>query len=117
RNHYSAEFCERVAFFDAAGTGVNGATRTVTGDRAEFIGRNGAISAPAAMSRVRLSGKAGAGLDAWAAAQVSFELAAGQECEIVFTLGAGRDAEDASSRVRRFRGSAAAREALQAVWH
>ena len=116
RNPYSAEFGERVAFFDAAWSGVNDATRTVTGDRAEFIGRNGTFSRPAAMSRVRLSGKVGAGLDACAAIQVSFELTPGQECEIVFTLGAGRDAEDAGNLVRRFRGSAAAREALQAVW-
>jgi cellobiose phosphorylase len=116
RNPYSSEFGERVAFFDAAWSGVNDATRSVTGDRAEFIGRNGIFTAPAAMARVRLSGRTGAGLDACAAIQVSFELAAGQACEIVFTLGAGHDAADASGLVRRFRGSAASRDALQAVW-
>ena len=115
-NHYSAEFGERVAFFDASWSGLHGVTRTVTGDRAEFIGRNGMFSAPAAMSRTRLSGKVGAGLDACAAIQVSFELAAGEECEIVFTLGAGQNADAASGLVRRFRGSTAAREALRAVW-
>ena len=116
RNPYSAEFGEQVAFFDAAWSGVSDVTRTVTGDRAEFIGRNGTFATPAAMNRVRLSGKLGAGLDACAAIQVTFELAAGQECEIIFTVGAGRDARDAGNRARRFRGSAAAREALQAVW-
>ncbi|HLA28546.1 MAG TPA: glycosyl hydrolase family 65 protein [Syntrophales bacterium] len=68
------------------------------------------------MTRVRLSGRVGAALDPCAAIQVSFELAAGQEREIIFRLGVGRDADDAGSLVRRFRGSAAARTALEAVW-
>jgi cellobiose phosphorylase len=69
------------------------------------------------MTRARLSGKVGPALDPCAAIQIPFELAAGQEREIVFVLGAGRDAEDARSLVRRFSGSAGAQEALQAVWH
>ena len=104
RNPYNTEFPDRVAFFD-----VDDATRTVTGDRAEFIGRNGTLANPAAMARTRLSGKVGAALDPCAAIQVAFELADGQEREIVFRLGAGRDAEDASNLVHRFRGAAAAR--------
>jgi cyclic beta-1,2-glucan synthetase len=51
---------------------------------------------PAAMLRTRLSGKVGAALDPCAAIQVNFDLAAGQEREIVFRLGAGQDAEDAA---------------------
>ena len=68
------------------------------------------------MFRSWLAGKAGAALDPCAAIQVPFELAGGQEREIVFTLGMGQDAEDATSLVRRFRGSGAARGALEAVW-
>ena len=113
RNPYSSEFGERVAFFDASWSGLKSATRTFSGDRAEFIGRNGNSSAPAALSRVRLSGKVGAGLDACAAMQISFELAAGDECEIVFTIGAGRDAEDAGNLIRRFRGSTGSRIAAR----
>ena len=90
--------------------------RTISGDRAEFLGRNGTLRAPAAMMHSRLSGKVGAALDPCAAIQVSFELAAGQEREIVFRLGEGRDADDASNLVRRFRDSTAARDALEAVW-
>ena len=111
RNPYHTEFAGRVGFFD-----VSDSTRTVSCDRAEFLGRNGTLRRPAAMNRGRLSGKAGAALDPCAAIQVPFELANGQEREIVFTLGAGRNAEDASNLVRRFRGSAAARQALEAVW-
>ena len=111
RNPYNTEFPDRTAFFD-----VDEATRTVSGDRTEFLGRNGTLASPAAMTRLRLSGKVGAALDPCAAIQVSFELAAGQEREIVFRLGVGRDAEDAGNLVRRFRGAAAARQALETVW-
>jgi cellobiose phosphorylase len=111
RNPYNAEFAGRTAFLDA-----DGATRTVTGDRTEFIGRNGTLRAPEAMTRARLSGRVGAALDPCAAIQVPFDLAAGQEREIVFRLGVGRDAGDARQLVRAFRGPAAARGALEKVW-
>ncbi len=111
RNPYNTEFRDRTAFFD-----VDDVTRTVSGDRTEFLGRNGTLRAPAAMMRTRLSGRVGAALDPCAAMQVTFDLAAGQEREIVFSLGLGRNADDARSLVSRFRGSTAARGALEAVW-
>jgi cellobiose phosphorylase len=111
RNPYNTEFPGRVAFFD-----VDETTRTFTSDRSEFLGRNGTLRSPAAMARLRLSGKTGAALDPCAAIQVPFELANGEEREIVFRLGVGRDTDDARNLVHRFRGSAAARDALEAVW-
>ncbi|MBI5904276.1 MAG: cyclic beta 1-2 glucan synthetase, partial [Deltaproteobacteria bacterium] len=111
RNPYNTEFVGRVAFFD-----VDDSARTVSGDRTEFLGRNGTARRPAAMTRSRLSGKVGAALDPCAAIQVPFDLADGQEREIVFRLGVGHNAQDAGNLVHRFRGSAAARDALEAVW-
>jgi cellobiose phosphorylase len=111
RNPYNMEFADRVAFFDA-----DDASRTVTCDRTEFLGRNGTLRSPAAMFRVRLSGKMGAALDPCAAVQVPFELAHGEEREFIFRLGAGRNAADAGRLANRFRGAAAARSALEAVW-
>ena len=116
RNPYHPEFGDRLAFFDA-----NGATRTpgvsVSGDRREFLGRNGTLRNPAAMSRTRLSNKVGAGLDPCAAVQVGFELAAGQQREIVFRLGAAgrRGVDDAGALLQHLREPHAVREALQAV--
>jgi len=111
RNPYNAEFAERVAFFDASES-----TRSVSADRTEFLGRNGTLRNPAAMSRARLSGKVGPALDPCAAIQIPFELAAGQEREFVFTLGLGCDASDARELARRARGTAAARGVLENVW-
>ena len=114
RNPYNTEFADRIAFFDADESN----RRTISCDRADFIGRNGSLRNPAAMGRVRLSGKTGAALDPCAAIQVGFDLADGEEREIVFRLGqAGRrGGDDARKLVRQFRGSAAAHAALEAVW-
>ena len=110
RNSYDNEFADRIAFFD-----VDDATRSATCDRTEFLGRNGTLRDPAAMHRTRLSGKVGAALDPCAALQVAFDLAEGQQREIVFRLGAGSNAEAASLLTQRHRGPAAARDALEAV--
>ena len=112
KNAYNTEFPERIAFFYVDATTAT----TVTGDRTEFIGRNGSLENPAALGRTRLSGRLGAGLDPCAAIQVPFDLAAGQQREVVFILGvAGRRSADVSGLIQRFRGASAARGALHAV--
>ena len=110
RNPYNHEFPDWIGFFD-----VDDATRSVTGDRTEFIGRNGTLRDPAALYRTRLSGKVGAGLDPCAAIQVAFDLADGQERKIIFRLGAASNPDAAGPLIQRFRGTAAAHEALEAV--
>ncbi|MEO8598485.1 MAG: glycosyl hydrolase family 65 protein, partial [bacterium] len=111
RNPYNTEFTERIAFFD-----VDTASRSISGDRNEFIGRNRSLQNPAAMERVRLSGKIGAGLDPCAAMQVQLELVQGEQREIVFMLGmADTRTTNISDLVQRCRGKAAAQDALAAV--
>ncbi|HEX3717310.1 MAG TPA: glucoamylase family protein [Verrucomicrobiae bacterium] len=111
RNYYNTEFPDRIVFLD-----VNDPARTLTGDRKEFIGRNGTLSHPAAMKRVRLSGKAGAGLDPCGAMQVVFNLPDGQERETSFRLGVGRNVAEVQNLIRRFRRADASRVALEGVW-
>jgi len=110
RNPYSADFGARVAYFD-----VDDASRTMTCDRAEFIGRNGTLAAPAAMARTRLSGKAGPALDPCAAIQVTLELQPEDQRDVTFRLGVGRNADDARRLVQQFRGTTAAKAALEDV--
>ncbi len=110
-NSYNTEFPNRTAFFD-----VDDINCTVTCDRTEFLGRNHTLSSPAAMLRTCLSGRVGAALDPCAAIQVGFDLAAGEEREIIFRLGMGRDRNDAENLIRRFQGSTTAHTALDRVW-
>jgi len=110
RNPYGADFHERVAFFD-----VDVRQHSFSADRSEFLGRNGSQRNPAAMARQHLSGKLGAALDPCAAIQVPFELAAGEEREMVFRLGVGSDAATVGQLIRKFRGATVAHAALDTV--
>jgi cellobiose phosphorylase len=110
RNPFNTEFAGRIAFVD-----VSDARRTFTGDRREFLGRNGSLSHPAALKRTRLSGKTGAGLDPCGAMQVTLDLPAGQQRETSFRLGVGRTVAEVQTLVRRFRPAGASRDALEGV--
>jgi cellobiose phosphorylase len=110
KNPYSMEFSSRVAFFD-----VDAVRKTFTADRTEFIGRNGTLKTPDAMNRQKLSGRTGIALDPCAAIQVPFDLAVGEEREIVFTLGAGTTISNAKDLVQQFRGNTAALDSLKRV--
>jgi cellobiose phosphorylase len=112
RNAYNTDFENRVAFVTS-----NEFIRSLTADRTEFLGRNGTLAQPVAMRRAKLSGKTGAGLDPCAALQASVELEPGQEREIVFVLGAGKDLENARDLARRFQSLQNCREELQQVWN
>jgi cyclic beta-1,2-glucan synthetase len=111
RNFYNTEFADRIAFID-----VSDVARTITGDRKEFLGRNGNVSQPAALRRARLSGKVGAGLDPCGAVQVAFDLPDGQERETCFRIGVGRSPADMQELVLRFRRADSNRTALEGVW-
>lgn len=100
KNPYNSDFSNRVTFLD-----VDETVFQYTTDRAEFLGRNGTLKNPDAMSRVKLSGKAGACLDPCAVMQVPFELENDREHTITFRLGAGKDMREAIELIKRFQGS------------
>ena len=83
RNPWNDQFGERVAFAD-----LNGRQTAWTGDRTEFIGRDGALDRPLGLTPgTRLSNRVGAGLDPCGALQTQLRLDAGGTTEIVFFLG------------------------------
>ena len=109
-NAYSSGFESRVCFF-----ACNENTKNFTGNRTEFIGRNGTLARPDAMTRTRLSGKTGAALDSCAAIMNVFDLPAGESKQLVFILGSANNNYEARTLVEKYSNTSVAQEALQAV--
>ncbi len=99
RSAWGGEFGGRIAFADLAGKQTS-----FTGDRAEFLGRNGTPESPVALERGGpLSGRVGAGLDPCAALETSIELRAGARAEIVFFLGQAENKDQVRALLARYR--------------
>jgi cyclic beta-1,2-glucan synthetase len=99
RNPWRTEFGQRVAFAD-----LSGQQRSWTGDRKEFLGRNGTLEHPAALADgTPLSNRVGAGLDPCCAMQTRIDLKPNEHAEIIFFLGEAATKEEAQSLIARFR--------------
>ena len=99
RNPWRNEFQDRVVFVD-----IVGRPRTCTGDRAEFIGRHGSLSEPAALlNAAALSNRVGGGFDPCAAMQTHVTLSPGEETEFVFLLGEAESRDAALALMDRYR--------------
>jgi cyclic beta-1,2-glucan synthetase len=108
RNPWNTDFGSRFAFAD-----MRGAQTDSTGDRREFIGRNGGLANPAGLaSAAPLSNKVGAALDSCAAMRTTLELQAGRVAEVVFFLGQAATRKAARAAVQNYR--AADLDALEA---
>jgi cyclic beta-1,2-glucan synthetase len=99
-NAFRDEFGDRVAFLDLY---AGDSRRTLTGDRTEFIGRNGSLASPAALGRTGLSDRTGAALDPCGAVQVSLTLEPNEERTVIGLLGEATDTASVSSLVRQSR--------------
>ncbi|MGD0815613.1 MAG: glucoamylase family protein [Verrucomicrobiota bacterium] len=110
RNPYNTAFADRIAFVD-----TDQSLRSVTGDRTEFLGRNGTLARPAALRRPDLSGKTGTGLDPCGALRVQINLQPQKETTVCFRLGAGRNEEEVNHLIVRFRKPDTSRVALEEV--
>ncbi|WP_373505684.1 GH36-type glycosyl hydrolase domain-containing protein [Aestuariivirga sp.] len=99
RNPWNRDFGSRVAFAD-----FRGAQTDWTGNRKEFIGRNGSLSSPAALgSNAPFSKTTGAGLDPCGALRTRLEIAPNASVEVVFLLGEADHAEEARTIICRYR--------------
>jgi len=96
-NTYNTEFRDRVAFWHATE-----APRSFTCDRADFIGRNRTLGAPAGLFRERLAERTGAGLDPCGALQIAIEIPPGESRRVAFVLGQGNDASHAATLAARY---------------
>ncbi len=111
KNYLNNDFSAITAFFS-----VNQSVCAVTGDRAEFIGRNGSLRSPVAMKKSGLSGKTGAGFDPCAALQTVVDIKPRDEQEIVFVLGiSGEGEESVSAIAQKHRQTQVAKDALETI--
>ncbi|MCL6614144.1 MAG: hypothetical protein K6U03_05965, partial [Firmicutes bacterium] len=98
RNAYHADAGEKIAF-----AALIPAATSHTADRTEFIGRNGSLAHPAALERVGLSGRTGAGLDPCAAEMVTLEIEPEAVAEVYAIVGQADEINEYRRLVRVYR--------------
>ncbi len=99
RNPWNRDVGGHVAFADLCGQQTDW-----TGDRREFIGRNGTLAHPSALASMDpLSKRVGAGLDPCAVLRTRIEIPPDGRVEIVFLLGQAESADAARALVTRYR--------------
>jgi cyclic beta-1,2-glucan synthetase len=114
RNPWSQGFGARLAFADFGGRQTDW-----TGDRREFIGRNGMLASPVALVGGHpLSKKVGAGLDPCCALRTAVELPPNGTIELVFFLGQAASVEEARTLIAHYRAADldAVRAAVDRYW-
>jgi cyclic beta-1,2-glucan synthetase len=98
-SRWNPVYADRVAFAD-----MGGRQTAWTGDRREFVGRNGGLASPCALrEQTPLFGRLGAGLDPCCAMQVTLDLAPRSAVEVPFILGDAENEARASELVAAYR--------------
>ncbi len=97
RNPWAGEFAKRLAFAAASQP-----PRSMTSDRAEFLGKHGSVSSPAALGRSDLAESFGPLQDPCAALMVEISLAPGESKEVTLVLGQARTREQVRRLVRDY---------------
>ena len=96
QNCFGEDFASQVAF-----SWISADVTSVTADRAAFIGRNGDLSAPAALAHDALREVTGAGFDACAALRSTIVLQPGETHDVVMLLGAARSEDEVRAIIGR----------------
>ncbi|MBD0379503.1 GH36-type glycosyl hydrolase domain-containing protein [Paenibacillus sedimenti] len=83
-----------------------------TGDRLEFLGRNGNLENPAAMSRLHLSGATGPSYDGCGVVQTKFAIEPDAEQTLYILLGCENSSESAAKLTQKYRETHVCEQAL-----
>ncbi len=112
RNTFNPDFASWLAY-----AAISEPVTHFTTDRREFIGRNGTLGAPFALSDAAtpLAGTVGGGMDPCAALQCAIELAPGETRDVVVILGAASSDEAAHAAVAAHRDAKGARAGVAAT--
>lgn len=119
KNTYQETFREATAFLGIF-SGIENQldqklTLSWTSDRNEFIGRNGSMENPAALKRVRLSGRTGSCYSSCGAIQKQITIEPGDEQVVYVLLGCDQSDEAVSSLAKKYSQISACEQALEEV--
>ncbi len=110
RQYWAGAYAGQVAFASASPRAAS-----YSGDRTQFLGRNGSPQRPAALLRSRLDNRVGAGLDPAAALQLSLRMENDQPLDVVFLLGQAESPEAARELIARYQNPDQVETALAAT--
>lgn len=99
KNPYSEHFGKLLTFLSILG----GENASFTGDRKEFIGREGSIEYPISICKSNLSNDCGAGLDPCLTEMVQIKLLPSEEKQIVIILGQGENIEKINKIIEKYK--------------
>ena len=99
QNFFDQQYAHQVGFL-----AMTGPIQSYTGDRREFIGRNGTPARPAALSKTMLGEMVGEMVDPCGALQTVITLEPGESQDVVVLLGAHDSVEHARELVQRYCG-------------
>ncbi|MCL6589638.1 MAG: glycosyl transferase family 36 [Firmicutes bacterium] len=114
RNVYQEHFPGRYGFLQISADSPI-LEKSWTGDRAEFIGRNGSLARPAALERCSLSRQTGAKFHACGAMQVKLALPPGAETKVTIMIGAAKSVGEAQNYAAKYTGSGTVQEAFAEI--
>ncbi len=114
RNVYQDNFPDRIGFLQIW-SDQPVLERSWTGDRAEFIGRNGSLSRPAALERVALSNRTGANSNPCGAMQVKITLPPHTESTVNILIGAASSLPEVQAYIAQYSQNAGTEAALTEV--
>ena len=110
RQFWTGAFTSHVAFAASSPRAT-----TWSGDRTQFLGRNGSLIRPAGLDKARLDNRAGAGADPAAVLQVTVAIESGAETDVVFFLGEADNVEAVRALLARYGQAGEVEKALSAT--
>lgn len=116
KNVYQEKFRDRLSFL-YIGSDRPVEERSWTGDRAEFIGRNGSLAMPSALEQVSLSKRTGAHYNPCGAVQVKISIPPKSKATVTILLGCASSSEEARSYIGEYSPATHVKKAYQAVTH
>jgi len=94
---------------------IGGEKNSFTGDRKEFIGKNGSIEKPEALKRISLSNTVGAGYDPCLAVNSKIELAIDEERDMIVLLGQEEESSKIEDMIYKYGNIEGVNKALEEV--